>query len=330
MKFTHFSIEEREKIQEMLWQKASIRSISKTINRSPSSVSREILRNKPPERNQYAPRKAHLRAVEHRKHRGRTERLKNDRIRSYVVTHLKRRWSPEQISGRMKLDLEESISHEAIYRFIYHQVRKGSNLTKPECEDLRPYLRRRRRIRVPHGARKCQRVLKSKGKSIDLRPRIVLKRKRIGDWEGDTVESRDHKPGINTLVERKIGLTFITKLKDKSSIATIGAMAYRFKDVPGRFKCTVTLDNGPENRDWKMIEDVIGIDCYNAHAYSSWERPTNENTNGLVRDYFPKKTDFSMISDEEIAFVESELNSRPRKRLGWMTPLEAWSVAIQG
>jgi IS30 family transposase len=172
--------------------------------------------------------------------------------------------------------------------------------------------------------------LKPLGRSIEERPKIVLKRKRVGDWEGDTVESVDHRPGINTLVERKTGLVFITRLADKSSAATVRAMAHRFKDVPRQLKHTVTLDNGPENRDWKTIEEVVGIDCFNAHPYCSHERGTNENTNGLIRDYFPKKTDFSIISDEELAHVEHELNSRPRKRLDWKTPLEAWSVALQG
>ena len=106
-------------------------------------------------------------------------------------------------------------------------------------------------------------------------------------------------------------------------------MAHRFKDVPIHFKQTVTLDNGPENRDWEAIENTVDIDCYFAHPYCSGERGTNENTNGLIRDYFPKKTDFGMISDDEIHHVEYELNSRPRKRLGWKTPLEAWSVALQ-
>ena len=329
MNYKHFSVEEREKIQELLWQKTSIRTIAKAIDRSPASVSREIQRNKPPEKNRYSPRKANLRALEYRKHRGRTERLKNDRIRTYVVTHLKRRWSPEQIAGRIKIDLNEKISHEAIYRFIYAQVGSGSNNIKLGHEDLRPYLRRRRRIRLPHGARKCQRVLKPNGHSIDLRPKIVDERARVGDWEGDTVESLDHKPGINTLVERKVGLVFITKLLGRTSAATVGAMTYRFREVPERFKHTVTLDNGRENKDWQSIERLIGIDCYMAHAYHSWERGTNENTNGLIRDYFPKRTDFSMISDDEIRFVENELNSRPRKRLGYRTPLEAWGVALQ-
>lgn len=153
-------------------------------------------------------------------------------------------------------------------------------------------------------------------------------RERIGDWEGDSVESKDHQPGLNTVVERKIGLLFMTKLKSKTSEATIDAMEKRFRFVPNKFKQTVTLDNGPENSDHESIKLKTGLTCYSAHPYSSHERGTNENTNGLIRDYFPKKTDFSMIPDETIQFVENEINSRPRKRLNWKTPLEAWSVAL--
>lgn len=330
MKYKHLLIEEREKIQELLWQKASIRIIAKAIGRSPSSVSREIRRNNTAELHLYSPRLARLRALEHRKYRGRIERLKNEHIRSYVIVHLKRKWSPEQISKRIKSDLGENISHEAIYQFIYSRVCFGSNLTKSGLEDLRPYLRRRRRIRLRKGARKCQRIFRPKCPSIEGRPLIANERKRIGDWEGDTVESKDHKPGINTLVERKTGLVLITKLKDKTSKSTVAVMKERFSDIPKQFKHTVTLDNGPENSDWQSIQNEISVSCFHAHPYCSGERGTNENTNGLIRDYFPKKTDFDTIPDEEIRFVESELNNRPRKRLGWMTPLEVWSVALQG
>ena len=330
MKYKHFSIEEREKLQTLWWQKTSLRTIAKELNRSVSSISREMKRNFPLEYKVYTPRLAHERALNKRKSRGRKERLKNETIRSYVINHLYLRWSPEQIAGRIKIDLKENISHEAIYQFIYNQVRNGSNLIKPGHEDLRLYLRRRRKIRLPHGARKCQRILKTNGISIDERPDIVNKRKRVGDWEGDTVESCDHKPGINTLVERKVGLVFISKLRNKTGNATSEVMAKRLKYIPQKLKQTVTLDNGPENRDWQNIEKLTEVKCYYAHPYCSGERGTNENTNGLIRDYFPKKTDFGMISNEEIRYVEYQLNTRPRKRLGWITPLEAWSVALRG
>lgn len=329
MNYRHFSIEEREKIQELLWAKVSIRTIAQSLQRSPSSVAREIRRNKPPERNVYTPRVAHERALLHRTHRGRSLRLKNEHVRAYVIDHLKQRWSPEQIAGRLKLEFQESISHEAIYRFIYHQISPASGLVKTGQEDLRLYLRRRRKIRLPHGARKCQRILRPHGPSIDLRPLVVDRRARVGDWEGDTVESVCHRPGVNTLVERKTGLVCITKLRGKTSAATVEAMSTRMETIPSKFKLTVTLDNGPENSDWNAIERSTGVQCFFAHPYHSWERPTNENTNGLIRDYFPKKTDFTIIPDAEIQKVEYDLNTRPRKRLGYKTPLEVWSVALR-
>lgn len=318
-------------MQELLWQKSSIRNIATALGRSPSSVSRELQRNYPSEQKRYFPRLANERALLKRKSRGRTERLKNDRIRAYVVEKLKHRWSPEQISGRIRNDLKERISHEAIYQFIYAQIhRNGWGHLRPRCEDLRIYLRRRRKRRIPKGTRRCQRIFKPKGVSIDNRPVIVEKRERLGDWESDTVESAGHKPGINTLVERKSGLVLITKLADKTGQATASAIGNRLNPLPQKVKQTITFDNGPENSDWQVLEERTNLKTFFAHAYHSWERGINENTNGLIRDYFPKKTDFTTIPNEELLFVERELNNRPRKRLGWRTPLEVMGVALQG
>jgi len=330
MKYKHLNIEEREIIDRAIWEKQSLRGIAKKLRRSPSSISREIKRHYPERPVWYSSRLAHEKALKNRKLRGRKDRLKNERIRVYVIAKLKLRWSPEQIAGRIKVDLKEAISHEAIYQFIYAQCCNGSPDLRRGKEDLRVYLRRRRKRRQAKGARKYQRVLKPEGFSIDLRPEIVNTRKRIGDWEGDTVESCDHKPGINTLVERKLGLTLITKLETKTSASTISVVKERMETLPPSLKHTLTLDNGPENRDWQTLEESTGLSVFYAHPYCSGERGTNENTNGLIRDYFPKKTDFTIITDEEIQRVEYALNTRPRKRLGWLTPLEALSVALEG
>lgn len=328
MHYRHLSIEEREIIQRGLWEKRSIRSIADGLGRSHTSIAREIRRAKSPERDRYTPRTAHTRALSFRTHRGRTKRLKNDRIRAYVITQLKERWSPEQIAGRIHRDLGETISHEAIYRFNYAQI-KNSTVVKDGI-DLRPYLRRRRRQRIPHGARRYQRVASPSGISIDQRPVVVARRPRIGDWEGDTVESCGHKPGVNTMVERRTGIVMITKLASKNSAATLAAVSRRFASVPLKRKRTLTLDNGAENRNWRPLQEATGTRVFFAHPYHSWERGTNENTNGLIRDYFPKKTDFTKIPDADIAQVEYALNTRPRKRLGFRTPLEVWSGALQG
>lgn len=331
MSYKHFTIEERELIQQRLWAKASLRSIGQALARSASSISREIQRNQPPVHKVYTPRLAHEKALQKRQRRGRTQRLKNEKIRHYVITHLKLRWSPEQISGRLKRDLGERISHEAIYQYIYHQIhRQGWGLLKPGGEDLRIYLRRRRKRRLAKGARRCQRIFRPLGPSIDERPLVVEQRARVGDWEGDTLESLNHLPGLNTLVERKTGFAYLTKLTDRTGTATAQAMTKRLKSLPVSLKHTVTLDNGPENRDWLTIAGETGLQCFYAHAYHAWERGSNENLNGLVRDYFPKKTDFTRIPGAEIALVEHALNTRPRKRLNYLTPLEALSVAVEG
>jgi len=327
MKYKHLNILEREKIQELLWQKVSIRSIGKVLGRSHSSILRELKGRA----FQYTPRLAEERARLRRKSRGRKDRLKNEKIREYVISHLKAHWSPEQISGRMQKEGIGSVSHEAIYQFIYAEIhRDGFGYLKPGHEDLRIFLRRKRKRRLKKGMRKCQRILKPYGVSIDERPLVVDTRARIGDWESDSVESCLHNPGVNTLLERKSGLYLITKLKNKTSKATVHAIQKRMKMFPTKTKRTMTFDNGAENRDWKLFEDRTNIKSYFAHPYHSWERGSNENTNGLLREYFPKKTDFSKIPDEEILKVEYDLNTRPRKRLNWSTPLEVISGALTG
>lgn len=331
MKYQHFSIEERETIQLMWWERKSIRSIAGALTRSPSSISRELKRNFPHERQVYTPRVAHERALLKRKSRGRTNRLKDEVIRDYVIKHLKKGWSPEQIAGRLSKEHPGyTISHEAIYQYIYAQVhRQGHGTLRPGCEDLRTYLKRRHKRRGQKGMRTVQRVFRQKGPSIEDRPQIVDQRLRIGDWESDSIASKDNAPGLNSLVERKTGLVFLTKVQDKTAGATTGVIAQRLSNMP---RYTVTFDNGPENQNWQEIEHIIDAKCFFAHPYHSWERGTNENTNGLVRWYFPKGTDFRTIPKEAIEAVENALNTRPRKRLNWKTPLEVFnqSVALGG
>lgn len=326
MQYKHFTIEEREKIQLCLWEKKSIRQIAKELGRNVSNISREIKKNTSYGHG-YISRASHQRALLKRKSRGRHDRLKNDIIRDYVITELKKRTSPEEIAGRLKIDRPgQSISHEAIYQFIYSQIhRDGWGYLKPDCQDLRQYLRRRKKRRTHHGMRRSQRVLKVPGISIDLRPKAVNKKSRIGDWESDSVESDHNRTGINTFLERKTGFVFITKLADKTSMATLSAIASRIKYLPKELKQTATFDNGSENQRWEELEQITDIKCFFAHAYHFWERGANENTNGLIRDFFPKGTDFTKVSTEELQAVEDNLNNRPRKRLGWLTPLEAFT-----
>lgn len=314
----------------MWWERKSVRSMAKALKRSPSSVSRELKRNFPPERQVYASRLAHERALTKRRSRGRTERLKNETIRAYVTNHLKQDWSPEQISSRIKIELNKMISYEAIYQYVYAQIhRQGHGWVKPGCEDLRPYLKRRHKRRGQKGMRSVQRVSRIKGPSIDNRPMVVDRRTRIGDWESDSIASKNNAPGLNSLVDRKTGLLLLSKVKDKTSKVTTAVISAKLASLP---RHTLTLDNGVENQSWQEIEKLTGIKCFYAHPYHAWERGTNENTNGLVRWYFPKGTDFRIIPEEAIKLVENALNTRPRKRLNWKTPLEVFnqSVALEG
>jgi IS30 family transposase len=334
MAYKHLTIEERETIQEMLWQKESLRAIAKKIGRSPASVSREVARNKPPERIRYTPRAAHERALEHRKHRGREKRLKNDAVRSYVTAHLKLGWSPEQISGTIGT-IGESISHEAIYQYVYAQVHRGGyGYVRPGCEDLRAFLPLRRKRRMHQGMRKERRLLKGPLPSIDDRPAEASLRTRIGDWEDDLVVSRATHEALKTLNERMSGVVFITRVYDHTMYETNRVIRERMKSIPRSLRKTLTRDRGSENMGYRELEKTLGLHCYFAHAYHSWERGSNENTNGLIRRFLPKKTNFSMVTDEEIRRIEYLINSRPRKRLGFKTPYQVFyeltGVALQG
>lgn len=239
---------------------------------------------------------------------------------------MKEGWSPEQIAGSIEADKGERISHEAIYQYVYAQIHRGGNgWVRPGKEDLRPYLARRHKKRARKGMRKGQRIFRPNGASIDERPLVVNKRRRIGDWEGDTIASKNNDIGLNSLVDRKSGLLLLSKLSAKTAEATREVVARRLANLPSH---TLTVDNGSENRTWEETEKEAGVKVYFAHPYHSWERGSNENTNGLVRRYFPKGTDFRTVSNEEIAWVEYALNTRPRKRLGYRTPLAVFNEGV--
>ncbi len=335
MKYQHFTVEEREKIQEMLWQKSSIRTIAAAIGRSPSSVSRELRRNYPPERKQYTPRLAHERALWKRTSRGREARLKNDTLREYVVGHLKIGWSPEQIAALSKAAVGASISHEAIYQYVYTQVHRGGcGWVKPGCEDLRPYLSWRRKRRMKKGLRKSYRIEKGPLPSIDQRPEEVAARQTVGHWEDDSIIFSPFCPvRLRTANERVTGIVFIAKAHHRTMAEANRITLNQFVSLPPQTRKTLTRDRGSENMGYEVLERKLGIRCFFAHAYHAWERGSNENVNGLIRRFFPKKTDFRIITDEEIQRVEYLLNTRPRKRLGWKTPYQVFyeltGVALQ-
>lgn len=327
MHYNHLSIEERETIQELLWQKQSIRYIATVLKRSPSSISREIQRNNPPERKRYTPRVAHERALTKRSCRGAPKLKKDTELYQYVVYHLKLGWSPEQIAL-----VRGDISHEAIYQHIYRQIyRGGHGYLKPGHEDLRPYLPRRRKRRMAKGHRIPRRVLKGELPSIDERPALS----GVGHWEDDSIVYTPTSPvRLRTTNELRSGVVFIDKVKSRTMSAANRVTITRLATLSPRYRQTLTRDRGGENLGYQELEDVLGIKCFFAHPYHSWERGSNENLNGLIRRYLPKGTDFSTISDKQIRYIEYLLNSRPRKRFGGKTPYQVFyeltGVALQG
>ena len=321
-KYQQLSIEEREKIQFGIWQHRSVRQIAKELSRSASSIAREINKNRDNiGRCRYNPRIAQEKAAAKRSCRGRELRLKSDDLRQYVTEHLKLGWSPEQIAAKSL----EPISHEAIYQYIYAQIhRNGYGDVRPNCEDLRPYLARHKKRRVRIGLRSSYRIDKGPLPSIDNRPQEANIKKKIGHWEDDLIVSKLSKVGLKTINERVSGLVFIEKVNNKTILESNRTVAKRLKTIAPKYRKTLTRDRGSENLGYVELEKELGIKCYFAHAYHSWERGANENLNGLIRRFLPKGTDFKTVSDEQIKHIEYLINSRPRKRLGWKTPYEVF------
>ncbi len=326
-KYKQLTLTERDVITIMLLEKKSLGDVAKALDRSKSTISRELKRNSSPEYKRYLSHRAHGRAVVRRKQASKRPRLKDARIISYVRAKLNEGWSPEQISGRISIDHPGlSISHEAIYQYIYYPKTEGHR-------ELISCLRRAHRKRKNKNIGRREKKTKIPNRiSIEFRPASVEKRLQYGHWEGDSLVSRKSKVALNSLVERKSRFLMLTKLERKTAEATFMAVVNRLKGLPSNARRTLTMDNGTENTMHQEITSAIGTNCFFAHPYASWERGTNEHINGLVRWYLPKGTDFRNISDDEIACIESLINNRPRKCLGFKTPLEVASpfVALRG
>jgi len=244
MNYQHLTIEEREKIQLMLWQKQPVRAIAKELDRNPSSISREINKNRRSDgKRLYIPRAAHERAVKHRSNRGERRLVNNERLRGYVINHLKLGWSPEQIAAKAEEMANAKISHEAIYQYIYAQVhRNGYGYIRPGCEDLRPYLARRKKRRVQQGMRASYRIEKGPLPSIDNRPKEVEFREKVGHWEDDLIVSKLSKAGLKTVNERVSGIVFIEKVRNKTIYESNRTVTKRLKSIPPEYRKTLTRD----------------------------------------------------------------------------------------
>jgi IS30 family transposase len=328
---TPLTLRDRIDIEQKYMYGLSITDIAQYINRNKSTVSREVKGKDRTGRNRYRADVTHAKALERISERGNTTILsKNKKLCDYVKKKLRLGWSPEQISGRLTKDYKKDksmrISYEAIYQYIYAQVHRGGNgKVKKGCEDLRPYLARRHTRRAKKGFRKAQKAERNeKLPSIEQRPEVVDRRSRVGDWEDDLLVSKASKSCIKSVNERKTGVVFFGKTKDKTSTAGDSVLVSKLSAIPQKYRKTLTRDRGKENLAWEYIEGALGLKVFLAHSYCSWERGSNENCNGLLRRYFPKGTDWSKISDKEITLAEYLINTRPRKRLGWKTPAEVF------
>ncbi|WP_296242375.1 MULTISPECIES: IS30 family transposase [unclassified Psychrobacter] len=304
MNYTHLSLGERYQIYALIGAEHSINFIARALNRSPSTVLREIRRNK--SLRGYQVNNAHKKACARRSNNALS--IIAD-VWDWVTDKLKENWSPQQIAG-----VHGGLSHMSIYRYIWTNKRKGGRLWQCLRRKAKPY---RQRLTAETRGRINDRV------SIHERPSIVDARTRIGDWEADTIIGQHHKQAIVTLVERKTGLLKMKRVDNKTAQQVSEAMIELLKPVRLQVK-TITSDNGKEFAQHKKVKQKLFSSFFFADAYASWQRGTNENTNGLIREYLPKGCDFRQVSDDEMQDIENKLNNRPRKRLGFKTPMQAF------
>ena len=308
MSHTHFTRDDRIKLSVLLKTGLTREEIGQILHKNPASIWREVRRNSLG--GKYLPGKARKMARERKTHR-RKKIENNPWLKEYILKHLKLYWSPEQIAGRLRKE-RIVICHETIYQYIIHNQR------------LKKYLRcRKGKYRRRHGTLAREKMREyGKKKWISERPEIVNQRARIGDWEGDTIIGQERTQRILTHVERKTGYLIADKLDVVSAEIVTQKTITRFRQLPRAKRQSITYDNGTEFAAHEMIEKQAKATVYFANAYHSWERGTNENTNGLLRQFFPKKSPFARVKQRDVDRAVKLLNHRPRKRLMFSTPYE--------
>jgi IS30 family transposase len=308
----HLTLEEREVIAHMRSRGQKPTEIASRLGRADSTISRELQRNR--SRNGYWAVAAQKKAEARRRQRPRVCKLQRPEVRRYVQQRLRQRWSPDQIAARSQdafpRDRGRQVSQQTIYTWIQAQEMAGKH--------WRSYLRsagwkrrdRGNRGRIPA----CT--------SIEGRPAVVDRRSRYGDWEGDTVVGAGRRGGVVTLVERKSGYLLMGKAGNLQAATVRQSAAALYRTTPSALRKTLTLDNGKEFSEHQQLEAEASLKIYFAKPYCAWQRGSNENTNGLIRQFFPKGTDLAGVPEHRFTKVQHLLNNRPRKRLGYRTPLE--------
>ncbi|MGI9517427.1 MAG: IS30 family transposase [Pirellulaceae bacterium] len=325
MPYRHLTADEREVISQMHFAGYSAAAIGRQLGRHRGTVSRELNRNgeqyddhAPVRYNAFwAHRKSRVRRQESRRQLPRQLRTRH-RLLSYVKEKLRKKWSPEQIAGRLRIDFRRDhrmrISHQSIYAWIWQDKAAGGSFYK--------HLRwSRKKRRKKYGSQLHKLKIRDRV-SIRYRPQAVEQRSRYGDWEGDTMQGNDRRGFLLTQVERKSGYVVIRKLSDCNSAQVNRASIDSLNRIPQRYLKTMTFDNGTEFYRFKTIEHRTGLKIYFAQPYCSWQRGTNENTNGLIRQFFDKRQPLTTVTHQAVARAQQMLNNRPRKRLNFRTPAE--------
>jgi transposase, IS30 family len=320
--YQRLSSTEREEISRGLAQGTGLSVIARRLRRAPSTVTREVRHNsgKSGYRAFSAGNRAHARASS--RSQGTSRLTRDARLRGYVMEKLRKRWSPREIVKRIAIEYPDDrtmrISHEAIYRYIYVLPRGALKAT---------LIQALRHARAYRRTRKSRDHEETRGKlvamlSIEERPHDVADRTMPGHWEGDLILGKHQRTALGTLVERTTRYTLLVPLKAKDATSVRKAYAKALRSLPREITKTLTDDQGKEMSEHTQFTIDTGITVYFAHPGSPWERGTNENTNGLLRQYFPKGTEFDKVSTREIKRVQRELNDRPRAVLQWQKPTE--------
>jgi transposase, IS30 family len=309
--YKHLTQDERYQIAILLKAGKRQYEIAALMNRHPSSISRELKRNRG--QRGYRPKQAQA-LSEARMRASDNGRRVSDAVWSVVDDKLNETWSPEQISGHLKTNGQAGVSHECIYQRIYADKRAGGTLHRAlRCQKARRkrHTGRERRGTIPNQV------------SIDLRPEIANRRERFGDWEADLVIGAAHQQALVTLNERISRYSLIAHIPAKTAQNVTNAMVSLLTPFMDAVH-TLTTDNGKEFAQHERIAEKLGADFFFAHPYASWERGANENMNGLIREFFPKKMNFASITEKDVALAMHRLNHRPRKCLGFRTPHEVF------
>jgi len=319
-KYRHLCFAEREELSVGLGAKESIREIARKIGRHPSSIYREIKRNSPPKNNvHYRANRAQLRAEARCKESHTRIRLANAKVRPYVEQKLAESWTPELIAGRLPMENPGLLTnYESIYQWMYS-----------ERKDLIQYLPRANRKRKKRCSTKNKRCVRVQNRTmIEQRPPAVQDRTEKGHWEADTMTSRQSKAAVSGVVERKSRFLIVKKISQKTASCMDAAVVKSLKKYPEELRKTITYDNGLENARHEATNKSLHTKSYFCNPYHSWEKGSIENRFGVIRRFFPKKTDWALITQSEIDKLVNLINSRPMKCLGFKTPKEVF-VALR-